>query len=518
MDITVGGVLYNLQAGEVESKLMQFAGVTLLTLKNYFFWSCLTYILGPLVIMRYKKHAREIEESKHLRGETGPIAPEKLKKLFEEDKLQGDIPLGGIYLPRNFEPRHVFVVGAPGSGKTVCISQALKRIMERGEKALVYDVQGDYLKWFWRSRDVIFNPLDRRCCSWNIFNEIAYLPDVFEYSKSLIPDVPGLKDPYFTRAAAQVFAGILQTCISAGQTTNSALWQMLEMTRLELLDNLQGPGTSDAIQHLSQEKTGDNVLSTLKTYSRAFGYMADRGGEAFSIKNWVEDDRDRRCVFLTSNQEYEETLKPLLSLFIDIASAKLNSMDTQLDRRFFVVLDEFATLQRLNSVKKLLTGSRKKGGSVWLGVQTIGQIEAIYQNHDSDAIIGSCASAIVLAVHDNHSAEYLAKKLGEREIRETNETISMGPELVRAGSSLQQRETLKKAVLASEISGLKERQAFLKFSGYPISRTEFEVRPFTAVTEALLLREDLRINTHKQPDPAHEPDITPALPDEGFQF
>lgn len=69
--------------------------------------------------------------------------------------------MGPIQIPRSAEIKHFFVVGRPGVGKTVAMSQVIARVKERGAKGVVYDFKGDYLsRFFDPERDILFNPLN----------------------------------------------------------------------------------------------------------------------------------------------------------------------------------------------------------------------------------------------------------------------------------------------------------------------------------------------------------------------
>lgn len=88
----------------------------------------------------------------------------------------------------------------------------------------------------------------------------------------------------------------------------------------------------------------------------------------FSIRGWLQNDKPG-FIFVTNQSDVKDTLKPILSLFIDFLGKKLLSLPDDLQRRVFFLLDEFGTLQRLSSIKELLITSRSKGGSCWIGMR-----------------------------------------------------------------------------------------------------------------------------------------------------
>jgi type IV secretory pathway TraG/TraD family ATPase VirD4 len=92
-------------------------------------------------------------------------------------------------------------------------------------------------------------------------------------------------------------------------------------------------------------------MATLMQYASAFEFMSKTGD--FSLTDWLRTDKPG-FIFVTNQSDVKDTLKPMLSLFIDLLSKKLLAFPDDLSRRLFFLLDEFGTLQRLSSIKDLL--------------------------------------------------------------------------------------------------------------------------------------------------------------------
>jgi type IV secretory pathway TraG/TraD family ATPase VirD4 len=92
----------------------------------------------------------------------------------------------------------------------------------------------------------------------------------------------------------------------------------------------------------------------------------------FSIKKWATDDKDRRSVFLTNYSEISDTIRPVLSLFIELAGKRVLSLPDDRQRRFFFFIDEFGTLNNLPTIPVMLTNGRSKGVSIWIAIQDMG--------------------------------------------------------------------------------------------------------------------------------------------------
>jgi len=52
-------------------------------------------------------------------------------------------------------------------------------------------------------------------------------------------------------------------------------------------------------------------------------------GEPFSIRNWVEEDQGNGWIFIASRPDQEDTLKPLITLWLDIVTSAILSIPTQ---------------------------------------------------------------------------------------------------------------------------------------------------------------------------------------------
>ena len=68
-------------------------------------------------------------------------------------------------------------------------------------------------------------------------------------------------------------------------------------------------------------------------YTSAFEYMS-QGESGFSITDWLSDDKPG-FIFVTNQSDVKDTLKPILSLFIDFLGKKLLSLPDDLQRRVF---------------------------------------------------------------------------------------------------------------------------------------------------------------------------------------
>jgi type IV secretory pathway TraG/TraD family ATPase VirD4 len=384
--------------------------------------SCTAFVIIPFLFKWFKSTSENKQSNQYIRG-AEILTSKNLKKSL---KSSGDT-LGlkindDISLPVNAETKHFMTIGKTGTGKTQLIGRIIQQLKNTNQKLIVYDFKGDFLEYFYdENTDLIFNPLDARTLQWNVFNDIQLITDLEIISKALIP-IPPKGEVYFIEGARDVFYGLLLWCWNNNSKSNAAIWeacsQNTAQTKMMIEDT---PGAERALKYFDSDKTAASVLSTMMQYVKIFQYMGGMSGD-FSVTEWVKNGNG--TIFITSNSTLEDTLRPVISLFIDLASTRLLSLSDTKECRLRMFIDEFATLHKLNSISKLLNVGRSKGSSVWLGFQSLGQLNDIYGENQAEAIVNGCASSFMFGLSSPTTAEHMSKKIGEYEEYEVDSNSS----------------------------------------------------------------------------------------------
>jgi type IV conjugative transfer system coupling protein TraD len=429
-----------------------------------------------------RKSGRAATEDQHIRGAT--LAPmETVVALAKASKLAYDFTLAGVPIFRDAETDHVLVCGAPGSGKGVAIKELLDQIRARGDRAILYDPTGEYVQVYYRhSTDVLLNPLDARSRPWTLWGEVREAYDYASLAASIIPDNEKVNDPFWREGPRGLFEAVALRLAERGEATNAAFRHMISIAPLsELFALVKGTEAAPAIDPAA-EKMAIGVRATVSTKIRAWAYLPDPGADekAFSVRRFIEDEAGDAWLFLTSRKDQHAFLRPLLSLWCDQAAASILSLPPDLKRRFWVVMDEVASLQELPALTPdggLLTMSRKHGGATILGLQDIGQLRRLYGVYGAQSISGSCLTRLMLRGVEHATAEWASQSLGEQEVNEATESLSMGPHDSRDAVNLQRRIVKRPIVLPSEIMNLPKLTGFLKLpGGYPVTKVTFQIR------------------------------------------
>ena len=284
-----------------------------------------------------------------------------------------DFTLAGIPLFREAETDHILVCGAPGSGKGVAIKELLDQIRARGDRAILYDPSGEYVQVYYRhGRDVLLNPLDARSRPWTLWGEVREAYDYASLAASIIPESERVNDPFWREGPRGLFEAVALRLAERGEATKTAFRPLGELFAL-----VNGTEAAPAIDPAA-EKMAIGVRATVSTKIRAWAYLPDPEARQtpFSVRRFVENEIGEAWLFLTSRKDQHAFLRLLLSLWCDQAAASFLSLPPDLKRRFWVVMDEVASLQELPALTPdggLLTMSRKHGGATILGLQDIGR-------------------------------------------------------------------------------------------------------------------------------------------------
>ncbi len=421
-----------------------------------------SWFLYPFLIGYFRNIATRSTQVEHIRGPQ-LLEASVLKKQLKKEKMTCRLPLGEILIPISYEPEHIFIVGKTRVGKTVAIMQQIALLRKQNVKAVIYDLKGEYTaKFFDPKKDFLMNPLDTRCSGWTITNEIKTKMDLISVAQSLIP--PGGGDEKFWNTAAQnVKVGLESAGIMSGKKTNADFWRAVTGTVKEIADTIKNVDGGQAGYTYIQDagsKQALSVIAVLMGYCSFYEYAAHADGD-FSIDRWLRQE-EGSFIFLTGREEIQDTLKPMLSLFIDLLGKKLLSMPEEETRRIFFMLDEFGSLQRLPTIKRLLTVGGSKNATVEIGIQDISQLQKLYGNEDATTIFNSCGNNLVLNIADPDTADFFSRRFGRYQYWDTNETQSMGVADNRDGITLSRQKFLEDLILPSEIQMLKKRQGFVK--------------------------------------------------------
>jgi type IV conjugative transfer system coupling protein TraD len=444
-------------------------------------YSTIYYALFMLIVIAYLlirfiyTAGQGHKKDEHIRGGL-LVDSDQLNKALadwrnDNQEPNGKMALLDITLPKKFEPAHMLIAGDPGTGKSNLLRKSLTSIREAGQRAIIYDRSGDFVKNFYRPGiDKILNPLDSRSAQWDIFKECQKEHEFYQLALSFIPEVK-TSDPFWTAAARIIFASMaIKESHNLLPSIDQLVYNMLNLPLDEMIEHCQDTD-AQAIVTEGGEKMAISIRGVLVTYVRALKYLNSDTVESFSINQWTQDDSTDSWIFITSNKSIHETIKPLITSWLDIATSSILSLEPNQDRRIWLVIDELPTLNKIPSIQTTPAESRKYGGCFIIGFQNYPQLLDIYGKNGTDALCGSCSTAVIFRCNEPSFAEWASKQLGRAEIIETSESISYGVNEIRDGVNLGKQRKERAIVLPTELQNLPDLQGYIKLGrGFPVAK------------------------------------------------
>lgn len=403
-------------------------------------------VLGVFIEF-FRKKADDMTAQKRLSG--AELLSEKAA-IKKSKKFTSNFEIGSIKFPEVDETAHVLVIGSSGSGKTQLLKKVINKAVAENKKAIVHDIKGDWIAEFYDSnKDLIFNPLDARSLKWTFFNDIDDIADIKNFVNWIIPEIPGIKDPFWTNSSRAILEACLIWMWKNDKTANK------DLKELVMLDGDKLAQTLSDIQGGDFVRKKDSYL-TFKSYMNWIVFLED--GD-FSIKKWVDDGEG--FIYLSNTEKTEALFRPIMTLFVNVLGSHILSLNDDLERRLFLFLDEFTALSRLEQVLKLLKLGRSKGASMWLAFQDFQQLEKIYSREDMRTVINNCGSIAVLQLKEPQAAQYFSERFGKMEFIEKSQTTSMGVAVNRDGLSFNEQRKSDYIVKSADILNLEPLRAFV---------------------------------------------------------
>lgn len=470
----------------------------------FWLWAIGVFLLLVIATRWFIDSGEEKLKARFIRGQSAAPLGDLVRQIetfnLAEVKRRKDaafrpVHFVGVPYPYGTEHEHTLAVGSPGSGKSQALHRLLESLRARGDRAVVYDPELEYTKHHYDpATDAILNPYDQRSVAWSPYNDARDLPDLEKLAACIFKD-PKSGDPYWTRATRQIFT---YAAYQLKQQHPSATLEDLLMVffgPLKVLAKLV-EGTP-AGSHLAGGSNGrtDSLRSVLADGANSLVHLAGNRAD-FSIRDWVNAPaKGGGILFLSSPETHMTSLRPLLSFWSElVVSALLGRIDDRAMRTTWIVLDEFPSLGKVESLASGPERLRKYGGAVVLGMQQVSQIQEIYGHEIAQTIIGQCATKLILRCQDPETAKHMAEQLGRRQTRRVDETVSYGANSLRDGVGLTPREDLELVALPDEVMNLPKFHGFLRVSNardgapFPISTLRFDYRHRPRKADGLVAR------------------------------
>jgi len=387
-------------------------------------------------------------------------------KALKRNDLASDIHIDKLPLLKDAEVQHILIHGTTGAGKSQLITKLLCQIRARGQKAIIYDKGCNFVQHFYREgKDHILNPFDKRCANWNVWSE-GTDETIFEsMSNSLIP-MHGESEPFWVNAARTIFSSAAYKMREDADRSNKKLLKLLLTQSLDDMNQYLANTEAASLVDKSIEKTAISIKSVLATYLKSIRFLYSSETTkvpSFSIRQWIQNDKDDSWLFITSNDQQQASLRPLMSMWLALAANFILSLEKSSDRRIWEIMDELPSLHKLPELPETIAEARKYGGCFVLGMQSYAQLQAVYGARAAESMNDLLNTRFFFRSPSSDMAEFSSRQLGKQDVEETRETYSYGANTIRDGVSISVQQTTRFVISESEVMQLPNLTCFVRY-------------------------------------------------------
>jgi type IV secretory pathway TraG/TraD family ATPase VirD4 len=468
------------------------------------------YLVSLIYIGFFMQKSRKMADQNFVRGIDITSLDELNHKLSREaaNEKTMHIRVGKTILPYAMEPKHISVLGAAGTGKGVLLNQLLNQmnirrfqnqemvkqnpgaaIKPRCSKAIIYDMKGEYVAKQFIAGDYIFSPFDERGFKWSFFNEIRNYPDLDVAAKSLY-NSPDAKDEYWYNCAKDIFRTGLFYLQSQNRTSNRELWHFFSQPLQQIKAAFQTLPLAEqsALKHIDKADSNQSasIISILQERIQFFKYLVDMDGD-FSFRDFVKSGQNA-CLYLLNIEQYKTIFKPLMTFAIDTLVREILSLEDDLDRRVFFIIDELGSLYRLESILDLLTVGRSKGACLICANQDLGRIEETYGKSNTTTFYNNFNTNFIFRINEPKTADFLSQAIGERQIVKKVESRQLSPSDIGDRKGISDQEKTERVFLATEFQNLADFEAVIKISNFGVSKIKIPKLFFVSRTPHFVMR------------------------------
>lgn len=360
----------------------------------------------------YKRFRREDPEGLILLG-----------AFWGEDKRRLDLGTGRFCLGGEDIARGILTLGGPGSGKTQgIILPAIADRMLAGHSLIVADPQGEItahvLKYAAVTRHlvVVHDPTSTIGPRYNLAEGIDNVSDARAIADVLVPSAQG-DNKFWTDSAAALLAACLIRFDNLGDIYNAmndlkALAQSLSSKK----DDASLLANSFIASVGSDGKVASNVVATLATALTGWASTEVRNNTAASDFDAELIVEQPTVVVLTCPGRMRAVYASYLGATLRKLMLDLDTIGERnkgpLPMPVGVILDEFPTLGKLDSLVADVNLVRKRRISIMIGAQTKGQFHMIYGDEGTQALFTGLATQVIYGGCDADTADFYSNASG----------------------------------------------------------------------------------------------------------
>lgn len=426
---------------------------------------------------------RKESEDEYLSGMQLTDKPAEVNKLLRKNGVLSDLRVADLHMVKRAEVMNFLMHGTINVGKSTIIRWLLDYIRKRGDRAIIYDSGCTFTETHYNpSTDFILNAHDERCANWQMWGECIDAVDYDNLAASLIP-VEGESDPFWVSSSRTICADLaIRMSVDPDRSIEKFLKTLLSLSMKSLREYLVNTPSANLVEE-KIEKTAISIRSVVTNYAKALRFLQgldDGTRPPFTIREWMTQERyDNSWLFISTQARHRKSVRPLISLWVSLATLLLQSMGENSERRVWFILDEAPSLQRIPELAETLAEARKFGGCFVLGMQNMAQLVHVYGRELAKSIFDLMNTRMYGRSPSAEMAKVVEEELGNQRKRKIREQNSYGLDQVRDGVSLGKDEVNNPIVDYEQIMRLPNLNFYVRLPGeYPVVRLKLKYRPF----------------------------------------
>jgi hypothetical protein len=378
------------------------------------------------------------------------------------------ITLAGVAVPAADETKHFKLMGTTGSGKSTAIAELLAGALGRGDRAIIADPDGGYLRRFFDPRrgDVILSPFEPGGAKWDLFGEIREEYDIDQLALALIPDHEG-QDRSWRGYARTLFSAVTSQARAGGVSDVRQLFELLVVSKKSELAILAAGTPAQAFFEEHNDRMLDSIRSVLTSAVGALQHVARQESQPLSVKQWVQSGSG--VLFIPYRAGQIAALRSTVSAWMRIGIFEAMSRP-EADQRLWFVVDELDALGQIDGLKDALARLRKFGGRCVLGFQSVAQVSTTYGRGEAQTLVENCGNSLILrcsASEHGGTSQFASRLIGQREVVRVARSKSRRPGDFLPSITESEHRQVEPAVMDSEIERLPDLAGFLKLASSP---------------------------------------------------
>lgn len=332
-----------------------------------------------------------------------------------------------VVLPRTDALRHGIIVGGSGSGKSrgfflpnAALTNGLSSLVCTDPKSELWrETSGLHLR---PERYAPTDPSASSALNWVPLCQDARMSELLARAIVESGNTQGTEQAWLDMEAG-FLSGVFAHASTLEEPTPLSAYRLITRQRTDELVAAMLISPSDAAREQAmvfsqtQERMRGSILPVV---AARLQWMRDESIARFTSASLTPPDfsvlrRRKTAVYWCLREQDIGRLRPLTSLFFTLLLEQLaHAGESGEGISVRMLLDEFANVGTIPGFETTITLARGRGVSLWLGIQSLSQLEARYGRPNAQTILANCGTKIALSGLDVDSAEYFSRSLGDR--------------------------------------------------------------------------------------------------------